>query len=86
VVERYHLIDFEEAKEGLVRDAKENCRPAGPTQSTGKHLQVPSRWRMRACSRRRGPGPSPMETVCAENIKKYYEPDDDVQTAAKSGF
>jgi hypothetical protein len=39
-MERYRLIDLEEAKEGLERDAKENWRPAGPARSTGKHLQV----------------------------------------------
>jgi hypothetical protein len=26
------------------------------------------------------------ETVCAENIKKYYEPDTDVPTATKARF
>jgi hypothetical protein len=26
------------------------------------------------------------ETVCAENIKKYYEPDTDVPTATKLDF
>jgi hypothetical protein len=39
-VERYRLIDFEEAKEGLARDAKKNRRLAGPARSTGKHLQI----------------------------------------------
>ena len=29
VVERYRLLDYEAAKEGLERDAKENLRPAG---------------------------------------------------------
>jgi hypothetical protein len=40
VVERYRIIDYEYAKEGLDRDARENWRPAGPARSTGKHLQL----------------------------------------------
>src|SRR6516162_6570050 len=48
VVERYRLIDYEVAKEGLERDARENMRPArgadagsAPDYSyRGKHLQL----------------------------------------------
>src|SRR5260370_7868055 len=48
VVERYRLIDYEAAKEGLERDARENLRPArgadagsAPDYSyRGKHLQL----------------------------------------------
>jgi len=43
VVERYRLIDYDEAKEGLDRDAKENFRAgAGNIDRNyrGKHLQV----------------------------------------------
>jgi hypothetical protein len=48
VVERYRLIDYEAAKEGLERDARENMRPArgadagsAPDYSyRGKHLQL----------------------------------------------
>jgi hypothetical protein len=48
VVERNRLLDYEAAKEGLERDAKENLRPArgadaGPTADAnykGKHLQL----------------------------------------------
>jgi len=48
VVERYRLIDYEPAKEGLERDARENLRPArgadagsAPDYSyRGKHLQL----------------------------------------------
>jgi hypothetical protein len=48
VVERYRLIDYEAAKEGLERDARENMRPArgadagsAPDYSYwGKHLQL----------------------------------------------
>jgi hypothetical protein len=94
VVERYRLLDFEEAKEGLARDAKENWRPAGPARSTGKHLQVhftvedegvfTTPW-TGTVTYGRGSDDWP-EIVCAENIKKYYEPDTDVPTAAKPDF
>ena len=48
VIERYRLLDYEAAKEGLERDAKENLRPArgadagsAPDYSyRGKHLQL----------------------------------------------
>jgi hypothetical protein len=48
VVERYQLLDYEAAKEGLERDARENLRPArgadaGPEPDyryRGKHLQL----------------------------------------------
>src|SRR6516162_2066154 len=48
VVERYRLLDYEVAKEGLERDARENLRPArgadaGPEPDysyRGKHLQL----------------------------------------------
>jgi hypothetical protein len=48
VVERYRLLSYEEAKEGLERDAHENLRPAGGANAgsapradyRGKHLQL----------------------------------------------
>jgi hypothetical protein len=48
VVERYRLIDYEAAKEGMERDAAENLRPAGGANAgsapradyRGKHLQL----------------------------------------------
>jgi hypothetical protein len=48
VVERYRLIDYEAAKEGLDRDARENTRPARGADAgsapdygyRGKHLQL----------------------------------------------
>jgi hypothetical protein len=48
VVERYRLLDYEAAKEGLDRDARENLRPAGGADAgsapdysyRGKHLQL----------------------------------------------
>ena len=94
VVERYRLIDFEEAKEGLARDAKENWRPAGPARSTGKHLQVQftvedevvftTPW-AGTVTYGRGSDNWP-EIVCAENIKRYFEADTDVPTAVEPDF
>ena len=48
VVEHYRLLDYEAAKEGLDRDARENLRPAGGADAgsapdysyRGKHLQL----------------------------------------------
>jgi hypothetical protein len=48
VVERYRLLDYEAAKEGLDRDARENLRPGGGADAgsapdysyRGKHLQL----------------------------------------------
>jgi hypothetical protein len=48
VVERYRLLDYEAAKEGMERDAHENLRPAGGANAgsapradyRGKHLQL----------------------------------------------
>src|SRR6516164_6939399 len=42
VVERYQLLDYEAAKDGLARAAKENWRPAGPVNPDykDKYLQV----------------------------------------------
>jgi hypothetical protein len=45
VVERYRLLDYEAAKEGLERDAKENIQISDPTlrgdpNFRGKHLQL----------------------------------------------
>jgi hypothetical protein len=43
VVERYRLIDYEEAKDALERDRKENFRPrgdAGCNYTVGKYLQL----------------------------------------------
>jgi len=55
VVERYRLLDYDAAKEGLERDARENLRPArgadagsAPDYSyRGKHLQLLHRRRRR---------------------------------------
>jgi hypothetical protein len=75
VVERYRLLDYEAAKEGLERDAKENFR-AIDRNYRGKHLQLQftveddgvftTPWTA-TITYGRGSDEWP-ETVCAENI------------------
>jgi hypothetical protein len=81
VVERYRLIDYEEAKDGLERDAKENFRAgAGNIDRNyrGKHLQIrytvddegvfTTPWTA-TITFGRGSNEWP-ETVCAENTRR----------------
>jgi len=96
VVERYRLIDYEEAKDGLARDAKENFRAgiAVDRSPRGKYLQVQytvedqgvftTPW---SATITYGRG-SPVwpETVCAENIHVYYDKDERPPTAEKPDF
>jgi hypothetical protein len=97
VVERYRLIPYEEAKEGLDQDAKENQRaPVGIDRSyRGKYLQVrltvedegvfTTPWHA-TVTFGRGSNEWP-ETVCAENRHEYYnDKDSDVPTATKADF
>jgi hypothetical protein len=97
VVERYRLIDYADAKEGLDRDAKEN-RHAGvgiDRSYRGKHLQLQftvddpgvftTPWTA-TITYGRGSNEWP-ETVCAENIHEYYNnKDSDVPRADKPDF
>jgi hypothetical protein len=82
VVERYRLIDYEAAQDGLQRDAKENRRIQGDLDPKyrGKFLQVvftveddgvfTTTWSATITYR---PGREPFsETVCAENRHEYY--------------
>jgi hypothetical protein len=97
VVERYRLIPYEEAKEGIDRDAKENRRPPiGIDRSyRGKHLQLtytiedPGVFTMpwsATVTYGRGSADWP-ETVCAENIHEYYNnKNSEVPQAAKPDF
>ena len=86
VVERYRLMDYEEAKDGLARDKKENWRPAGPAAAVnpnyrGKHLQIhvtvedegvfTMPWSA-TLTYSRGSSEWP-ETVCAENRNEYFD-------------
>jgi hypothetical protein len=97
VVERYRLLDYEDAKEGLARDAKENRRaPVGIDRNyRGKHLQLQFTvedagvftmpWNA-TITYGRGSNDWP-ETVCAENRHEYYNnKDSDVPTAEKPDF
>jgi hypothetical protein len=97
VVERYRLLDYEDAKEGLERDARENRRaPVGIDRNyRGKHLQLyftvedPGVFTMpwsATITYGRGSNEWP-ETVCAENIHEYYNnKDSDVPRADKPDF
>jgi hypothetical protein len=97
VVERYRLIDYEAAQEGLQRDAKENQRVPGDIDPNyrGKFLQVvftvedegvfTTPWTGTITYR---PARDPwQEIVCAENTHEYYyNKESDVPTAAKPDF
>ncbi len=84
LVERFRLVDYAEAKEGLARDAKENMRiPNSPADRNyrGKHLQI------RFTVEDKGAFTMPWtatvtyapgskiwpETVCAENVFGFGE-------------
>ena len=97
VVERYRLIDYEDAKEGLERDAKENFRvPGGGADRSyrGKYLQViytvedegvfTTPWSA-TMTYGRGSNVWP-EIACAENPHVYYDKDEKVPTADKPDF
>ena len=100
VVERYRLIDYKEAKEGLDRDAKENFRAgAGNIDRSyrGKHLQIrytvedegvfTTPWSA-TITFGRGSNEWP-ETVCAENTRRTGatgDKDTAVPEAAKPDF
>jgi hypothetical protein len=97
VVERYRLIDYEDAKDGLERDKKENQQPAVGIDRNykGKHLQVvftvedegvfTMPWKA-TITYGRGSDEWP-EVVCAENTHEYYNnKDSEVPTAAKADF
>jgi len=97
VVERYRLIDYEAAQDGLQRDAKENQRVPGDLDPNyrGKFLQVTftvedegvftTPWTATITYR---PARAPWdELVCAENTHEYYyNKESDVPTASKPDF
>ncbi len=96
VVERYRLLDYEDAKEAIARDAKENRRPAADIDRNyrGKYLQVhftvedegafTTPWTA-TITYGRGSGKW-QEIVCAENPHVYYSKDTNVPTAEKPDF
>jgi hypothetical protein len=97
VVERYRLISYEEAQEGLQRDAKENQRVPGDIDPNyrGKFLQVlftveddgvfRTPWSATITYR---PARDPwQEIVCAENTHEYYyDKNSDVPAADRADF
>ena len=96
IVERYKIVSYEEAKDGLDRDAKENMQvPVGIDRSyRGKHLQLTftvedegvftTQWTA-TVTFGRGSNDWP-EIACAENSHVYYDQDEKVPTAAKPDF
>jgi hypothetical protein len=99
VVERYRMVDYEVAKDGLERGLKENWHPPGPSAALnrnyrGKHLQIhvtvedegafTMPWSA-TLTYMRGVVPWP-ETVCAENRFEFGGKDAHVPTAAKPDF
>jgi hypothetical protein len=98
VVERYRLIDYEAAKEGLERDANENFRaqPANmDAKYRGKYLQLlvtvedpnvfTTPWSTTVTYGK--PAVDWVEAVCAENPRKYgTEEDAQVPAANKPDF
>jgi hypothetical protein len=94
VVEQYRLIDYEAAKEGWERDAKENWRAQPPPNYKGKYLQLrftvddqgafTTPWTA-TMTYGRGRGDW-VEAVCAENIQWYSGKDAAVPRADKADF
>jgi hypothetical protein len=98
VIERYRLLDYADAKDGLDRAAGENALPQPPTVDLsyrGKHLQLTftvedesvftARWFATVTYGK--PVDEWVENVCAENPNKYgTERDAQVPTAAKPDF
>jgi hypothetical protein len=98
LVERYRMVDYDVAKDGLDRGFKENWAPAGPMAAVdrnyrGKHLQIhvtiededvfTTPWSA-TLTYMRGTVPWP-ETVCAENTFEF-DGHSHVPTAAKPDF
>jgi hypothetical protein len=98
IVERYRMLDYAAAKDGLDRASKENALPQPPTidlDYKGKHLQLTftvedpavftAPWSATVTYGR--PVGNWLENVCAENPNKYgTERDAQVPIAAKPDF
>lgn len=97
MIERFKLVDYDAAKDGLERDAKENQQIPGFADRSyrGKHLQVTltmdddNVFTMpfgATVTFGRGTADWP-ETVCAENTREYYaNKDSEVPSAQKPDF
>ena len=97
MIERYRLIGYEDAKEAIERDKKENMRVAAgllDPNYRGKYLQVfytiedegvfTTPWSATATF---GKGATEWpETVCAENPHVYYDKDEIVPQAKRPDF
>ncbi len=97
IVERYRLRDYDDVKDALERNRKENWLPAGDvySQHRGKFLQLhvtiedegvfTTPW---TATLTYVPGPDQIpEGVCAENPREYYNnKDSDVPKAEKPDF
>jgi hypothetical protein len=99
VVERYRMVDFEGAKEGFERDAKEHNVPDGKpvANAQGKYLQLQftvedknvftTPWTATMTYRSGGDMATDWnELTCAENIAWYPGRDSDVPKAVKPDF
>jgi hypothetical protein len=99
VVERYRMLDYEAAKEGFERDAKQhNVAPGMPVpNSSGSYLQLKftvedkgvftTPWTATMTYRSGGSDPAAWaELTCAENTQWYPGKDSDVPRAAKPDF
>ena len=99
VVERYRMLDYQAAKEGFERDAKQhNVADGMPVPNArGKYLQLQftvedksvftTPWTATMTYRNGGNGPADWtELTCAENIQWYPGKDSDVPRAAKPDF
>ena len=98
VVERYRLVDYEGARDGLERDKKENFQVQQDTINPnyrGKHLQLEFTVRdegtfttpWTATMTYRPQTVDWVESICAENTNKYgTEKDAEVPTAGKPDF
>jgi len=98
VIERYRMLDYKDAKDGLDRAAKENALPQPPAVDLayrGKHLQLiftvedptvfTTPWSATVTYGK--PAVEWAENVCAENPNKYgTEENAQVPTAAKPDF
>jgi hypothetical protein len=98
VVERYRLVDYDVAKDGLDRASKENTLPQPPAidlDYKGKYLQLAftvddpnvftTPWSATVTYGK--PAVQWAENICAENPNKYgTEEDAQVPTAAKADF
>jgi len=99
VVERYRMLDYDGAKEGFERDAKEHNVPDGKpvANEEGKYLQLQFTvddkgvfnmpWSATMTYRSGGAGAMDWnELTCAENIQWYPGKDSDVPRAARPDF